>query len=132
MNQIYFDLVLPSFFQLPVKRSFARPVSRKKTEGWSCFVYRVDDAADKVVVVDRLEVDVDVAVQQARLGEELGLLGQRLRRRSVRFALGVQLEDRALQKQSSVASQPTNQSESPILGPAKYPPAIIFGNIKSE
>lgn len=36
--------------------------------------HRMDDAADKVVVVDRLENDLHVAVQQSRLGEELGFL----------------------------------------------------------
>ena len=38
----------------------------------------VDDGADKVTVIDGLQYDLHVTLKEARLGEELGLLGEHL------------------------------------------------------
>ena len=56
----------------------------------------MNHAANKVVVVDGLENDLDVSLQKPRLGEEFRFLCKRLGSARVRLAFRIQFEAGAL------------------------------------
>ena len=70
----------------------------------------MDDASHEVVIVDRFENDLHVAVQQSRLGEEFRFFSQRFGCRSIGFAFSVQFKAGALSVTKFISNHSINQS----------------------
>ena len=66
--------------------------------------YGMDDGSNVVVVVDRFQDNLNIAMEQSRFREEFGFLSQCLCVGSIRLALRVQFESWTLIKQKFLLS----------------------------